>query len=447
VNFDSLRRLQSKLAVASVAAAALVLTSCGGGGATSSPNNVGSLQLLPAAASIYAGVPYTANIVGGRKPYLVTSNEETLIKLGFTTEQNEFTIVANNPGVVNVGLDPAEVPRRTVNIQVRDSNGVSISNEYSVLQNFFTGYGQSYSSTCTAGAAGAPAACAGTDTIITLLPVSNGVLYGNREFQLDKVRGEWQFVVEDPNVTPQLVDRLRVRTDQLGRAQARVRVLVNAQTQQGTYRLTDVATGVTTNLAFSIIQQQPIDAVTFLPANTYTFTGALTTTCGSGSVDVFVYGGKPPYRLEATNGTQVSPATLSSIGSRFTITVPAGLGRCGDSAVVVTDSVGATGLINVKTELGNVAPTPPPAMVISPASIASLACGTSGQATVVGGTGSYSATSSHPRITATVAGSVLTISRLTGDGAGVFPTTGSVSVTDGASVVSITITATPATCP
>lgn len=443
MKLEPLRSLQSKLSIAFLAAAALVLGSCGGGGATSTPTAVGSLQLLPQASTFYAGVPYTLTIVGGRKPYLVTSNEETLIKLGFTTDNNEFTIVPNNPGVVNVGLDPNEVPRRTVTIQVRDSNGVSISNDYSVLQNFFTGYGESYNSTCSAGAAGTPAACAGTDTIITLVPVSNGVLYGGREFQFDKVRGDWTFVVEDPNVTPQLVNQIRVRTDQVGRARVRVRTDVNARTQLGTYKVTDIATGVTTNLAFGIVQQPPIDAVSFLPTNTFTFTGGLTTQCGSGSTDVFVYGGKPPYKVEATNGIMVSSSTIAAIGDRLTITAPAGSTRCGDAAVVVTDSVGATGLINVTTAPGT---QTLPTLSVAPAAIASLACGTSSTVTVVGGSGFYSANSSHPRITASVAGTSVTVSRLTGDTIA-YPVTGVVTITDGATIVSVTVTATPATCP
>ena len=164
---------------------------------------MGALQLLPGTGSIYAGVPTTFNIVGGRAPYLVTSSEPTLLELGFTTSSNSFTVVARNPGVVDVGLDPDEVPRRSVNIEVRDSNGVSLSATFSVLQNFFTGYGTFYSNTCAAPASGdPPQACSGTDSVVNLVPVSNGALYGDREFELRKVRGDFQFVVENPAVTP-----------------------------------------------------------------------------------------------------------------------------------------------------------------------------------------------------------------------------------------------------
>ena len=353
MNFQSLRRLQSKLSVAFVAAATLVLTSCGGGGATSSPNSAGELGLLPGSSSIYAGVPYKFTIVGGRKPYLVTSSEPTLIELNFTTDSNEFSFVARNPGVIDVGLDPNEVPRRTVNIQVRDSNGATISNAYNVLQNFFTGYGEGYLNTCTAPTSGtAPQACSGTDSIVTLLPVSNGALYGNREFQFDKVRGDYSFVVEDPSAIPQLVDRIRVRTDQVGKAIVRLRVTNTAQTQLATFKVTDILSGVTTDIVFLIVQQAPVDVVTVVP-NTITFTGGLNTRCGSGTADIFVFGGTPPYTITASAGLAISPTTLTSSGSSFAVTVPISIPPCASGlSVFVTDSHGSIGQVTVNTAAG-----------------------------------------------------------------------------------------------
>ena len=256
MNFEPLRRLQSKLSVAFIAAAALVLASCGGGGATSSPGTVGDLALLPGSGSIYAGVPYTFNIAGGRPPFLVTSSEPTLVELNFTTSDRQFTFVARNPGVIDVGLDPDAVPSRSVNIQVRDSAGVQtfISNTYNVLQNFFTGYSVFYSNTCAVATGTGPAiqACSGTDTLVGFTPVSQGTLYGNREFQLDRIRGDFSFVPEPPGTAPQLVNTLRVRTDQTGTAFARLRVGIGAPTQLASYRITDIATGVTSNFVVMI---------------------------------------------------------------------------------------------------------------------------------------------------------------------------------------------------
>jgi hypothetical protein len=196
-------------------------------------------------------------------------------------------------------------------------------------------------------------------------------------------------------------------------------------------------------MAFGIVQQLPIDSISFLPSDTITFTGRLTTQCGSGTHELFVYGGKPPYRVEATNGLSVSSSTLPSVGSRLAITAPSGAPPCADGSVVITDSVGATGTVRVSRLAGS---ETTPSLAASPNAVASLACGTSSQVTVVGGSGFYSANSTHPRITASIAGSTLTVSRLTGDTV-TYPVSGVVSVTDGATAISVTITATPASCP
>ncbi|MBK6980292.1 MAG: hypothetical protein IPH30_01300 [Betaproteobacteria bacterium] len=447
MNFEPLRRLQTKLSVAFLAAGALILTSCGGGGATGSPAAAGNLQLLPGAATIYAGVPYTVNIVGGRPPYLVTSNEQTLIELNFTTSSNSFQFVARNPGVVDVGLDPDEVPRRSVIIEVRDSNGASTSNTYSVLQNFFTGYRESYQSTCASGGgagAVAPPACSGTDTLITIFPVSNGTLYGNREFQFDRVRGTYSFVEPDPATIPQLVDRIRVRTDQEGKAIVRMRVAAAAPTQLATYKVTDILTGVTTDLVVLIVQQSVVDTISLVPA-TLEFTGGLSTQCGAGTADVFVFGGTPPYSVTASAGLAVSPTTVTASGGKISVTAGSTSPPCpANGSVIVTDSGGAVGTLPVTLVAGGGTPTP---LAASPTTIANLNCGNSVQVTLIGGVGGLSSTSTHPRITSTISATSLTMTRLAGDGATVYPATGSVTVTDGASIVTVTITATPANCP
>ena len=164
-----------------------------------------------------------------------------------------------------MGLDPNEVPRRTVNIQVRDSNGVAIVDVQRAAELLHRLSRELLEHLCHAAAGAAPQACSGSDSIVTLVPVSNGALYGNREFQFDKVRGDYQFVVEDPAVTPQLVNQIRVRTDQTGKAIVRVRVTNNAPTQFATYKVTDVSTGVTLDAVFLIVQQAPVDAISCRP--------------------------------------------------------------------------------------------------------------------------------------------------------------------------------------
>ena len=452
MNFEPLRRLQSKLSVAFIAAAALVLASCGGGGATSSPGTVGDLALLPGSGSIYAGVPYTFNIAGGRPPFLVTSSEPTLVELNFTTSDRQFTFVARNPGVIDVGLDPDAVPSRSVNIQVRDSAGVQtfISNTYNVLQNFFTGYSVFYSNTCAVATGTGPAiqACSGTDTLVGFTPVSQGTLYGNREFQLDRIRGDFSFVPEPPGTAPQLVNTLRVRTDQTGTAFARLRVGIGAPTQLASYRISDIATGVTSNFVFMIIQQAPVGVITVLPGGPVTFTGANSGTCGFGSSDQFVFDGTPPYIITPPASIAVSPGTLDTNGSRFTISVGQGfpVNACPSGVVIIQDAQGRIANVFVSSVPG----TTSIPITVSPVPLPALTCtANTTQAAVVGGVGPLQVVSNHPRVQATISGNILSVLRIaSGDGATIYPTTATLAVTDGTTISGTVVTVTvPANCP
>jgi hypothetical protein len=83
-------------------------------------------------------------------------------------------------------------------------------------------------------------------------------------------------------------------------------------------------------------------------------------------------------------------------------------------------------------------------MTVSPTTI-TLACGTTGSVTAVGGSGTYSAASTHPRVTAVVVGNRVDITRLAPDPpASTFPTTAVVTVTDGATIKDVTVTITGA---
>lgn len=447
MNLEPLRSLQSKLSIAFLAAAALVLASCGGGGATSSPTIVGSLQILPGTASIYAGVPYTFTIAGGRKPYLVTSSEQTLVALNYTTESNEVTIVANNPGVVDPGLSAGEVPRRSVNIQVRDSAGVSTTVTYSVLLNLFFGYSQTYSTDCAiAGATTQPQACSGADSLVNLFPASQGVLYGNREFLFERINGDFLFVQETPAAAP--ANSARVRTGQDGQAFMRLRVNAGATTHIATYRITDTATNTTITNAFLITGVLPGGSITLVPGGSVTFTGASTAQCGFGSSDQYIFDGTPPYTLTAPPNIGVSPLTITRNGDRFTVTVPQGapVTGCPSGVVVIIDAVGRRATLQVTSLRGTVS-TP---ITVAPLPLPNLTCtANTAQAAVVGGNGPLQVISTHARVFAQISGNVLSVLRApNGDGTVVYPVTASLVVTDGATINTSPITFTvAANCP
>jgi len=386
-------RLLSSLALCLSVA---LLASCGGGGAASPPvTSVGSLALAPASATLYAGVPYELTIAGGRGPYLVTSSEPTIVSVNRTVGGNTFTIVPNNPGVIDPNAGEGEVARRSVTIAVRDSMGATVSAQYSVLQNFFTGYRQVYSNTCAAsGTTGFVDACAGTDSLVQLVPVSQGALYVNRELRLDRVRGDFTFVNESAGATPQESDRIFVRTDGTGRALARIRVSPVAASQLATYTISDVATGASTTVAFLIVGV----SITFpdlkiIPPGPITFVGRSDTLCGGGASDVFIVGGRPPYTVSAPVGVIVSASTLQASSSRLTIRTPEASTPCPPAyTILVTDSRGETASFTINSVQGSPIPDPdpPPPVEIVPATLPGsdnapqLLCGQSASVAVIG---------------------------------------------------------------
>jgi hypothetical protein len=449
VNFDALRRVSSRLTLAAVAVvSSVILGSCGGGGAASNNEQNGVLTILPSAASLYAGVAYTFTIAGGRKPYLLSSSEPVLLPVPAQVDGNTFQVVANNPGVIDANLPPGSVPIRSVVITVRDSFGSVIStpsqNGITVAQNFLTGYGAVFTSTCNNGDA-----CAGSDTIVRIQAVTNGSLYGNRAIRFCVVRGQFSFVIPEvpSNVPEQLVNCVDTVTDHNGVASARLRVPASASAQIASLRVIDVATGVYTEDLFTITAGSVAGQLTVIP-NDFTFTGPRQGICGTGSGDFLVFDGTPPYSAISTNGNiGVSPSSTSANPARFTVTAFSP-NICVDHAtVVVTDASNRRATVTVTTVEGT--QTLPP-LVVSPTTVSlNDTCGFSTSVTAVGGTGPLSANSTHPRVTASISGNTVTITRLATDPAPpiIYPATGTVTITDGTTVQSVTVNQIKQTCP
>ena len=429
-------------------AAGLVVAGCGGGGASSSnsPNQGGQPQMQPDGATFYAGVPSKIFITGGFRPYTVTSTEPSL--LGFPSPINSGTIdvVPANPGVIDANLPPGSLPIRTVIIQARDRLGnISPSITIKVAQNFLTGYGVGFSSNCptTAGSA-SPPACAGGETTIRLTSVTNGNLYGNRAVRFEVLRGPYQFV-QLPGTTV-LGQTFTTTTDHAGNALALIRVNQGVVGQFAVVRIVDVATGVYVDQVFPISAAGPQSVLQAIP-NTFSFTGPLQGVCGTGTGQFTVFDGQPPYTATSSNpNVTVSPPVNNSNPATFTITAFNPNVCVTGATIIVTDSLGGRTTVTVNTAEGTATIEPPPDVAVAPSTI-TLACGTSGSVSVVGGGGGFVVNSTHPRITAILSGNTLTITRLAGDAPGSsFPTGGTISVTDGRTTATVTVTA-PANCP
>ena len=425
--------------------ASLLLASCGGGGAAGSPQTAGSLIITPSVGTIYAGVPFTFQVLGGRTPYALSSTEPGLLPVPSQINGHSFDVVASNPGVVDIGQQPGQLPSRTVTVTVRSGDGQTATAKMDVGQNFLTGYGVVFSPlTCPIAAGSIPAgtqACAGGETAVQMSATFNGNLAGDRQFRFEVLKGQYQWVFPQGGVAGNTVT---IPSDHTGHITAILQVNAGAATQIAVMRVIDVATGVYEDHAFVITGSGGTGALTALP-DTITFTGNLTTDCGVGTATFLVFDGTPPYTAVSSNPAITVNSSSSSNPGQFTVRIISNTPPCQTGTVIVTDSLGLRTTVDVQSQAGaGQAPTPA-TFSVAPTSI-TLACATSGSVSAVGGTGSYTTTSTTPLVTATVSGSTVTITRAGPAGPGTGTMTSTVSVTDGATIQTVTVTS-PATCP
>ncbi len=427
--------------------AGFLLASCGGGGASTDAANTGGIPAIaPAGATFYAGVPGQFAISNGRAPFTLTTSEPSLLPLPISTSSRVVDFVPANPGVVDANLQPGELPVRTVNVSIRDANGIAGTTiQVMVGQNYLTGYGVSLTSNCPTpqGAQTAPAACSGGETAVTLHSITNGNLYGGRSVRFEVIKGPFGFEqFQDRTVVD---NKVTTTTDHEGKATVFFRVNANTSSQLAVLRVTDVATGVYTGQVFAVSGTGARSTLTAVP-NQFDFKGPVVGVCGTGTASFMVFDGVPPYTAFSSNpNLLVSPSTTSANPATFNISAPNSSVCMANATIIVTDSTGARTTVTVNTSEGSATIPAPSAVTVQPSSI-TLVCGTSGSVSVVGGRGGYFVNSTHPRVTAVASGNTVTIPRPAGAGATVFPTSGTISISDGLSSATVGFTV-PANCP
>jgi len=414
----------SLLTLAGLLAAGFLLGSCGGGGATGGTQSQqgGALAVLPGTGSAYGGVPFTMTVTGGRPNYTLASSEPSLFNVPNQISGNSFTVLPANPGVIDSGLKPEDLPVRTVTIQARDASGQLASSVIKVGVNFLTGYGLSFTQTNCPQASTTqttlnPVACAGGASILSMQATFQGNLYGNRAFTLQVLKGPFNL----RNVaTGQSGQTINVVSDHSGTVLAEVDVTNGAPSSVAVFRVQDTATGVYADQAFVISGAATGGTLTTVPSS-ISFSAALSTECGTGFSDVLILDGTPPYTAFALNpNTRVTPTTSSDKPARFTISA-SNKDVCLDKVpVVFTDANGASATIQVTTTPGTAAPPTVTPFTVAPTTVGPLACGQTANVSVAGGNGvgSYSANSDNPRVIAFVFNNTVGISRVNGDGTG-----------------------------
>ena len=375
--------------MAILAGSAALLGSCGGSGVSSETGTqVGALTLLPDSGTLFANVPFTFTVAGGVKPYTITTSEQSLIA-PLTVNSNTFTVVPNNPGVVDPQTDPLLVPARSIIFTIRDNRGAQVvtgSTSFKILQNFITGYSLSINALFSCGGTSttqpgggattttgvAVAACVGSESSIDLRPTSAGVLYTNRPLRFTINYGQFLFI--DKNSTPPnaAVSSLVLTTSgatvpggtEAGSLRAFLRPLDTARTQYAGLRITDVQSGVYRDVDFLITNASVTAPLALIPTSLGPLAGPDNSKCGSGGVDVRISGGVAPYTISVSANSRasvtVNPSVVFSANGLFTVGVSAAPApnNCLNepNAVTVTDAAGQIATFAVNTVPGTGAP-------------------------------------------------------------------------------------------
>lgn len=445
-NFSTLVKRGAMLALFGSITA--LVASCGGGGTTSDPRQVGDLAILPGSGTLYANVPQTFTIAGGRGPFIITSSENTVIPLNMTLNGNSFTVTPNQPGVVDPQEDPNVVPSRSVIITVRDAAGTQITATYNVLQNFLTGYNLSITTTATCAAAASTTsidACAGADSLISLVPISAGLRFANKQMRLCATFGPFDFIVDSTGTTNQCVT---VTADSGGNIFARIRVRPNVPTQYAQFRLTDVATGQYRDITFVVTNASGNQTELSLLPTTVSLTGANSGSCGTGLFNLFVFGGSPPYTAGTTQPSSISitPPIVNRSGDAFSVQVFNPNVCLTTANVVVTDAAGRSATMDITTTAGTTpAPTP---LSVAPSTLCVPDMG-SGVINITGGNNNKVINSSNPGLATaspTTGTGNFTASINAAGAGGAIGTSVTLTVSDGANTATVNILR-KTTCP
>ena len=444
MKFQSLRTSLAGSAFALVAA--MLLGSCGGGGGGTN-NTGGNLVLLPNLnVTFYAGVPATMTVGGGRHPYRLASSQPGIFPVPSEIDNNSFTVVPSNPGVIDNSVQAGQLPIRSVVVQVTDAENNIQQAQITVAQNWVFGYGFSYTSNCQSASAGtaAPAACAGGETVVRIEPTFNGALVAHRTLRLETQRGPIVWLYPDGTIAGNSVT---VTTDDMGRTFAVFRVDPGIPTQTGIIRLVDVETGMYADQVVNIQGVAIANQLEIIP-DTFTFTGPNTAQCGTGQGSFLVFDGVPPYTAFSAFGeVTVSPITTSSQPGEFTFNVSNPNVCLTDATIVITDSRLVRGTVTINTEAGTADPPPPPLRAI-PTSLTLHCTAPSASFLVAGGadpTAPITPNENDPELTATSGGTrTVTVDWLPpggfGAGVDVGPTVNTVvNATDGTSFVNVTV--------
>lgn len=414
----------------------LLVAGCGSGGVSNTVVDPNRLTVLPAAATLYSGMPTTFTISGGTGAYIVSSSNQQVVPVSGASSGS--LIVAPNPVL-------ADTP---VTLTIRDTGtNAPVTAALTIKPN---PVGNSVTITPTATQGGcAPAVCSGGDAEVTATISQGGIPLAARGVRLEVISGSFRFIVNPPGTAEVLATVTDVVSDEVGKVRARIRVLADAPNQTALLQVTDLGTLAFSRASFVIAQSTGSSSGFTLVPTSITFTGASTAQCApeGRTAVVYVFGGNPPYTILNTGDsifTTNTDVVLESGGS-FSIRTT---GDCGSFPIIVRDSAGRTASVTVENKAGTVAPNP---VVVAPDAVtiadAGLSC-TGASGAVAGGVGPpYFVGNGSSAYLVTIAGSTVSITRRGGAPNPAPPVpppavqgTTLIGVSDGQTTATITIT-------
>jgi hypothetical protein len=422
---------------AAACAAALTLASCGGG-VSANPSPVvdsPTLTILPATATMYPGLPTTFVLSGGTGAYIVTSDNQAILPISGGVTGRSVTLVPNP-----VATDT------TVTLTLRDTGAATpvtaaVTVRPGTLNNDLT-----ITPSATQAASCNPALCTGSDAEVRVSLSQGGIPLAARGVKFEVVSGSFTFLESPPFIAhdpPGDTSNVVTATDETGIARVRIRVTAGAPNQSAQVQVKDLVTGAFRRASFAIAQYNGNTPAFYALPSSVTLSGPSTVACSTGSTEVALFGGTPPYTLTGASsaftlsvgGVTAPPAFVASSGGKFTINF-AGTGQCVENLPIgVTDATGVTLTVTVTNKFGTAAP---PIAGLVPSALA-LRCGQSGSLSIVGGAEPFSAGSSDGLLLVLPpAGRTVTMNAIS---SGAYAQrTATVSVTDGATLGSATVT-------
>jgi hypothetical protein len=372
--------------------AIFALSACGGG--SGAPNNPyapkptapSALMVLPAAISVYPGVPASLTISGGTPPYQAFSSNSAVLPIAQSVASATITLAANP-----IASD-ADV---AVAVTIKDSTAQTVAASVTVKASPLLGTISVLPSSPDCGS-NLCTGESGSASVTARLP-SGGPAVGML-VRFDVVYGAYALMSTNP-ATP-LVQTLTVVTDSTGKATVRVQATASASTQPAQIRATAVDGGQQLIGNFTITNRIASSEIKVVP-DTATIQSAYVNECSIGfRVDYFIYGGTPPYRVSPSfpTGVSIVGSPVATSGGFFEAVTT---GICVDPLTfTIVDASGKQTTATLSNLAGTATlpgPTPAPDFSITPESLGSVSCtGRSFRFTLVGGTAPYNVTSSIP---------------------------------------------------